>query len=226
MDAIMAQSGGMSVNRDFSNITRSSHVFEELSRFVLESENRLVGTDDIPFIRKNTRLTLTVAMCLASGVWVNVSHVEWRLLYRASEHNYNATQFHLQCDNKGATLTLVKATNGRFAAGYAGVSWDRLRDGMPSNPTGFIAQITSDVGQENSLVKFSARHGSTILSMDRHGPSFSNGFVISDKCNNNENSYSDPYGIFFNENGGTSMDLLGSVDFRVDEYEVFQIVLQ
>jgi hypothetical protein len=34
------------------------------------------------------------------------------LLYRASEHNFRASEFHRLCDRKGPTITLVRAVNG------------------------------------------------------------------------------------------------------------------
>jgi hypothetical protein len=67
--------------------------------------------------------------------------VKLTLLFRASEHGFLVSEFHSLCDEKGATVTLVKAGNGRMAAGYNGGRWgvSRLR-----NPQGFLASIVDD----------------------------------------------------------------------------------
>ena len=209
------------VNRDFSNITESSHVFEELSRFVLESDNQVVGLET-PYISKSTRYTTTVAMSVATGARANV---EWRLLYRASEYNCSSREFHRHCDGEGPTITLVKAANGRVAGAYAGVSWDRLSYFPTLNPSGFIVQITGDRGQER-LVKYCATNRAEIWDFGTYGPSFTSGFTISHKCDVNNYSYSlTSRGAYVDGFGGTEMDLFGADYFVVDEYEVYQIVI-
>jgi len=45
------------------------------------------------------------------------------LLYRGSRDGFKAKNFHDCCDNKGATLTLVKGEDGRVFGGYTDISW-------------------------------------------------------------------------------------------------------
>ena len=49
---------------------------------------------------------------------------KWKLLYRASEHQYSAESFHEYCDNKGSTLIIIKSNGGWIFGGYTTKSWD------------------------------------------------------------------------------------------------------
>ena len=48
---------------------------------------------------------------------------EWKLLYRASEHEYTAESFHEYCDDKGPTLIVIKSSGGWIFGGYTTQSW-------------------------------------------------------------------------------------------------------
>ena len=49
---------------------------------------------------------------------------EWKLLYRASEHEYTARFFHKCCDDvKGPTLVIIKSSGGWLFGGYTTQSW-------------------------------------------------------------------------------------------------------
>lgn len=47
----------------------------------------------------------------------------FELLYRASRDGFAAIDFHSRCDNKGATLTLVRTEAGELVGGFADLSW-------------------------------------------------------------------------------------------------------
>jgi hypothetical protein len=44
-----------------------------------------------------------------------------KLLYRASRDGWQTTDFHRLCDNKGPTVVIVKASNGRLCGGYCSI---------------------------------------------------------------------------------------------------------
>ena len=50
-------------------------------------------------------------------------HYSWKLIYRASEHNYTAESFHKHCNDIGPTLIMIKSTNGWIFGGYTTQSW-------------------------------------------------------------------------------------------------------
>jgi hypothetical protein len=41
------------------------------------------------------------------------------LLYRGSRDGFRGADFHAKCDDKGATVTIVKSTEGRIFGGYS-----------------------------------------------------------------------------------------------------------
>ncbi len=47
----------------------------------------------------------------------------WKLIYRASEHDYTAKSFHEYCDNKGPTLIVIKSSEGWIFGGYTNRYW-------------------------------------------------------------------------------------------------------
>ena len=54
--------------------------------------------------------------------WIG-SDYKWKLIYRASEHDYSAKSFHDYCDNKGPTLIVIKSSGGWIFGGYTTQSW-------------------------------------------------------------------------------------------------------
>ena len=48
---------------------------------------------------------------------------KWKLIYRASEHEYTAKSFHECCDDKGPTLIVIKSSEGWIFGGYTTRSW-------------------------------------------------------------------------------------------------------
>ena len=53
---------------------------------------------------------------------------QWRLLYRASEHEYSGKSFHKCCDDKGPTLIVIKSSEGWIFGGYATQSWECVNE--------------------------------------------------------------------------------------------------
>ena len=48
---------------------------------------------------------------------------KWKLLYRASEHDYSGKSFHEYCDDKVPTLIVIKSSGGWIFGGYTTRSW-------------------------------------------------------------------------------------------------------
>ena len=51
------------------------------------------------------------------------AEVNLKLLYKATNHGDSSYNFHKYCDNKGATLTLVRNTKGFRFGGFTTQSW-------------------------------------------------------------------------------------------------------
>ena len=52
-----------------------------------------------------------------------IGDYKWKMLYRASEHDYTARSFHEYCDDKGPTLVVIKSSGGWIFGGYTTQSW-------------------------------------------------------------------------------------------------------
>eukprot|EP01048_Picozoa_sp_COSAG05_P019622 COSAG05_NODE_3122_length_2308_cov_1.486646_1_plen_138_part_10 len=74
--------------------------------------------------------------------------VKFELLYRASEDGWEATKFHECCDNKGATVVLVKTSRGHIFGGYADASWRGFgeRNISPSPGGAFLFTLRNATG--------------------------------------------------------------------------------
>ena len=55
--------------------------------------------------------------------WLGSDH-KWKLIYRASEHDYTAESFHEICDDVSPTLIIIKSTEGWIFGGYTTKSWN------------------------------------------------------------------------------------------------------
>ena len=49
-----------------------------------------------------------------------------KLLYRASENEFSAKEFHNKCDNIEHTFTLIRTEFGRTIAGYTPLKWNQV----------------------------------------------------------------------------------------------------
>jgi hypothetical protein len=99
--------------------------------------------------------------------------VKWTRLYRGSENEFSAAAFHRFCDNKGPTVVLVRAKNGRVAAGYSCVPWKSGEGEVEKNPRGFVCSIDSN---DLSIERFKGVLGECeIYQIAGWGPDFCGG---------------------------------------------------
>jgi hypothetical protein len=52
-----------------------------------------------------------------------------------------AEDFHNNCDEKGATVTLIKCKNGKICGGYTSTSWETSESGGITDPTTFVFSV-------------------------------------------------------------------------------------
>ena len=144
----------------------------------------------------------------------------WAICYRGSENGYSSQAFHKACDNKGPTVTLVRAGNNVFG-GYTDKSWN--------GNTGWINTKNAFLFQANKYIKMQAsvRPQHAMYSALNLNPFFGNGMRMYDKCNTKKSSYSYPgyaYQLPASYSYGqlASRELLaGSYNFYCNEYEVY-----
>jgi hypothetical protein len=66
------------------------------------------------------------------------------LLYQGSRDGFRAADFHAKCDEKGATVTIVKSTEGCIFGGYSDLSW--VGDIWKSSSRAFLFSIVNPAG--------------------------------------------------------------------------------
>jgi tetratricopeptide (TPR) repeat protein len=103
--------------------------------------------------------------------WINPNKkIKFTLLYRMSRDGENATDFHRNCDNKGATLTLAETTKGYQIGGYTTLDWESDNNGK--NKTDDLTFLFS----LNQMKKYTKKNNSrSIYVYKNDGPGFGNG---------------------------------------------------
>ena len=166
---------------------------------------------------------------------------QFQLLYRASDHYCSAKKFHELCDNKGATVTLIKSNHGNIYGGYTSKAWtgSSWRSTVHTDNNAFVFLIKSDDDLKDSQCPmiFPIKEGKergAIKQTQIFGPIFGQfqghyDIFIPDHChgryvydNVNAESVYD-YGDF-NKSilyGGDQTKTYAT--FRIVDYEVFKI---
>ncbi|CAB4430989.1 unnamed protein product [Rhizophagus irregularis] len=137
----------------------------------------------------------------------------FNLLYRASRDGDTAAAFHTKCDNKGATIVVVKVTNSeKIVGGYNPLSWDSSSGWVSTYDSFLYAFANKDpqsavIGYDSNSNQYSIRCQSDFGAA--FGQScdlvFSNGLWYS-------------ISLSYPEVG------IPEKEFKADDYEVFQVV--
>jgi hypothetical protein len=150
------------------------------------------------------------------------------LLYRASRDGWRTTDFHSKCDNKGATVTVIKSTGGYVFGGYIDLAWaSNGQYRSSSNAFLFALQYPSGVAPVKMPLT-QAPHPSAIHDHSSHGPTFGNGHDIhvADNANSNTNSYTNVGPAYQLPAGQDARCFLtGTCNFQSAEIEVFRVTL-
>ncbi|KAG9302531.1 hypothetical protein G9A89_007235 [Geosiphon pyriformis] len=144
-----------------------------------------------------------------------------KLLLRGSRDGFTPADFHRLCDDKGATISVIKVKGtGQIIGGFSPQSW-HSRNGYLEEKGSFIFSLGDDKTENAILSKFVTGYGP--YSGSTCGPYFGKVNMIlfgNDFKNNSEcfcqNASDYEHALLGSENG--------IVNFSVEEYEVFQII--
>ncbi|GBC22498.2 hypothetical protein GLOIN_2v1872951 [Rhizophagus irregularis DAOM 181602=DAOM 197198] len=140
----------------------------------------------------------------------------FNLLYRASRDGNTIATFHAKCDNKGATIVIVKIANSeQIVGGYNSLYWN-LSSAWKSTRDSFIFSFANKDNLQSAKVGYSNGDESSIYSGNiNYGPLFGGGNDLGLSVNNGwYRSYSNSY---------PDVDIPLN-KFKTDDYEVFQVV--
>ena len=71
----------------------------------------------------------------------------WRLIYRATEHGFNARDFHDHCDSLSPTLSIIQTDFGNVFGGYTTVPWSSAMQRTDrADPEAFLFTLRNNVG--------------------------------------------------------------------------------
>ena len=156
------------------------------------------------------------------------TEVTLSLLYRGSRDGFGAADFHAKCDDKGATVTIVKSTEGCIFGGYSDQSW--VGGGCwKSSSRAFLFSIVNPAGLAPMKLPLTGTHnGEAVYCNSSYGPCFGEyDFDIRDKCNTVKESCSDlGYSYTLPPGQNKRRFLAGSKNFLVAEIEVFAVQQQ
>ncbi|RIA97527.1 hypothetical protein C1645_801734 [Glomus cerebriforme] len=145
------------------------------------------------------------------------SPYKFKLLYRASRDGNTASAFHKNCDNKRATITVVKIKDSeQIVGGYNPLEWDI--SGYKSTKDSFIFSFTDRMDLQTGKVGYSNGDQYSIICYKKNGPVFGynnlyhyNSWISNPVMTNNQYSY-------------PKLDGMPNGSFNIDDYEVFQVL--
>ena len=154
--------------------------------------------------------------------------VKLELLYRASCDGWHCQNFHSKCDNKGATVTVIKCTGGFVFGGYADVPW-HSGNSYTHSAQAFLFSLHSPSGVGPVKLPLVQNHQHAIYCGPLHGPTFGNGHDLHvANCANGSTSSPTNLGHTYQLPPGQSAQTFftGSLHFQAAEVEVYQVQLQ
>ena len=150
--------------------------------------------------------------------WINPSEsLKFEKIFTASVNGDKAENFHNQCDYKGPTVTIVKATNGHIFGGYITVPFSSDNKAHYDDKA-FLFSLTN---KKKFPIKIKEE---AVCHYGSWGPYIGYkdycDLAIHPDCLNNKYSYSIPKSYDFNR-----VDLIGTNEqkFQVIDYEVYLV---
>ena len=140
------------------------------------------------------------------------------LLYKASRDGDLAENFHKHCNHIANTLTVIKTTKNKRFGGFTTQKWSGSGNYM-RDYNAFIFNL------DNKEVYYNSDDGFSGIDYNDYGPSFGRGcdLRISSGCMNNNDSYD--YTPYSYDIKGKKYALNGEKNFKVSNYEVYELIL-
>ncbi|KAK8797236.1 hypothetical protein WA158_004446 [Blastocystis sp. Blastoise] len=141
-----------------------------------------------------TRILTNKSMEIPLMNWLG-KEKKWKLLFRASEHDFFVSEFHKYCDNKGETVTIIKHIGNNnhinIFGGYADQSWEsRTSNCYKSHSKEFLFTLSNEHGiPPTKYDNINSSYG--ICCSSSYGPTFGGvrDIYISDECHSNTKSF-------------------------------------
>ena len=139
-----------------------------------------------------------------------------KLIYKATIDGDNSKNFHEKCDGISPILVIIQTKDNYRFGGYTHNSFESLNEAYKKDDSAFIFSL-------DKLMTYDVLKGNDAIFCDtRKGPCFCYDINIVNQCFKNDNTVSKRQG---NYNTCVNYEInFGNEKFRVEDYEVFQIV--
>ena len=117
-------------------------------------------------ILDSTRLKWSLRQLCRFDIKTNIE-----LLYRASRDGFSAAPFHVKCDKKGSTLTVIKSANANIFGGFTTMSWD-ISSLSKEDPHAFLFSLVNQYNQPRRIPIRAAKTRYAIFCGKDAGPHF------------------------------------------------------
>jgi hypothetical protein len=158
------------------------------------------------------------------------SGVRLELLYRASRDGFKGTDFHGLCDNKGATVTVIRSKEGYVFGGYADQSWDCSNRYVASSSAFLFSLVRPSSSVAMKLPLNGTKNHKAVYCGCTRGPMFGfgdgNDILVWGSANTNSNSNTDLGDSYTLPDGikvGTTF-FTGAYNFQASEVEVYRVI--
>ena len=145
---------------------------------------------------------------------LNKNIKKFKLLFKASNEGFLASNFHSKCDGKKNTVTLVETLKGKRFGGFTDNAWDQSSN-YKHGSNGFIFSL------DDKSIYYNKSNQNEIRCNSGYGPTFGGGhdFYICDKCNTSNSSYDNSGNTY--DTKGKKYAMAGADSFFVKDYEVY-----
>jgi len=145
---------------------------------------------------------------------------KWKLCWKATRDGFSADRFHELCDNKGASLTVIKSSDGWLFGGYTSQSWTSAGV-WKLDPGAWLFTLTNVYGIP--AAKFPVTNEKqAILGYPTYGPTFgAHDIYISDKSNIHGNSHTQFPNAYRDSTGKGRTLFTGMPTFLTSDIEIF-----
>ena len=204
-----------------SKITFLPEDKNEINNFIkiIKSFGRIINCDT--FLEDSIIIKIKYSYCYNIKNWINSNRLKSTLLYRKSENDDSYDTFHKLCDNKGATLTLIKAKEGFIIGGFTPLNQDNTSFWKKDDDT-FVFSLS-----DNKVFKKIKNTSKSIFCHVRTGPLFQYiGFSENGNKNMTQGEYKVRNDIYINNFNENIPNEGKNRFFDVEEVEIYKLIFE
>ncbi len=205
---------------------KSNRLIKQLSDQYRSSLSTNIGKELIMFSGNGTLLNNEQKLNINK---LFLKDKKWLLIYKATRDGFESADFHRYCNNRGATLTLIKTrhlfhikNNCSIFGGYTTIPWS-YQTGTYRDLESFLFSLSED-----KVTRFNLRTTESIAvtHSPNSGPIFgADDIHICHQANQNHDSFSKFPSSFQDTNGKGRKTFTKWKHFLVSEIEVYMVVM-